>query len=75
VTVSLGGSSVKLEQSSATVSLGGSSVKLDPSSVTVNGLLVKLGSASAPVIHATDMGVGNLGAPVTITPTQFTVMA
>jgi len=75
VTVSLGSASVKLEQSSVTVSLGGSSVKLDPASVTLSGPLVKLGSATLPVLHATDFGVGNLGAPVVITPTQITVLA
>ena len=70
-----GGPTVVLQQNSVTVSLGGSSVKLDPGSVTVSGPLVKLGGGRNPVICATDIGVGNLGAPVTITPTQFSVYA
>jgi Type VI secretion system/phage-baseplate injector OB domain len=78
VTVALaaGGPSVVLEQGSATVSLGPSSVKLDPSSVTVSGPLVKLGGATAPVVRAgVDIGVGNLGAPVVMTPGQIQVLA
>jgi hypothetical protein len=74
-TISLGGASVKLEQGSVTISLGGSSVKLDPESVTLSAPLVKLGGAKLPLIRATDTGVGNLGAPVVMTPVQLTVLA
>ena len=65
---------MKLEQSSVTVSLGGSSVNSVPRR-SPGGPLVKLGSATLPVLHAADFGVGGLGAAVLITPTQIRVLA
>jgi hypothetical protein len=71
-----GGPTVTLQQSSAAISLGASSVTVDGAGVTVSGPLVKLGGAAAPVVRAgIDLGVGNLGAPVVITPGQFQVLA
>lgn len=70
------GPKVSLTQSSATVSLQSSSVTVDATGVTVSGTLVKLGDGKAPVVRAgIDMGVGNLGAPVIMTPGQITVLA
>lgn len=67
--------SVKAEAGAGSVEIGAGEVKVNAPMVTVSGGLVKLGAGGAPVLHAGDMGVGNLGAPVVPVPTQFQVLA
>ena len=73
--LTLESSKVKAECGAGTLEVGAGEVKVNAPMVTVGGGLVKLGSGSAPVLHAGDMGVGNLGGPVTPIPTQVTVLA
>lgn len=73
--VTLESSKAKVECGGGTVEVGAAEVKVNAPQVTVGGGLVKLGAGGAPVLHAGDMGVGNMGAPVTPIPTQFTVLA
>jgi hypothetical protein len=71
----VGMAKVTLEASSVKAEVGPAKVELDPARATVNGPLVLLGAGAAPVLHFGDQGIGNLGAPVPIIPTQVTVMA
>jgi hypothetical protein len=71
-----GQNQVTVEAATVTAKTASATVELGPSGVTVSGPLVKLGSGAAPVVRAgIDMGIGNLGAPVVMTPGQFTVLA
>lgn len=66
--LTLGSSGVTIDAGSGSLTLKGTSIELQGTSVNLNASSVKLGSAAAlPVIRVSDMGVGNLGAPVTIT--------
>ncbi|HEY3000940.1 MAG TPA: phage baseplate assembly protein V [Kribbellaceae bacterium] len=67
---------VTLEAQSVKAEAGPSKVELGPAIATVDGLMVKLGAGSLPVLHVGDQGIGNLGAPVPITiTTQSKVFA
>lgn len=68
-------SSLKAEAGAASVEVSAAEVKVNAPMVTVGGGIVKLGAGGTPVLHAGDMGVGNLGAPVVPVPTQFQVLA
>ena len=71
-----GQSQVAVEAATVTAKTAAATVELGAAGVTVSGPLVKLGSAMAPVVRAgIDIGIGNLGAPVVMTPGQFTVLA
>ena len=70
-----GTSKVDLAPGQVTVDAGPGQVNVSGATVTVSGGLVRLGAGGAPVLHAGDMGIGNLGAPVVPIPTQFTVLA
>jgi uncharacterized protein involved in type VI secretion and phage assembly len=73
--LTLAASSVKAEVGPASVEAAASGVTVNAPLVTVGGGIVKLGDGRKPVLRAGDVGIGNLGAPVTPIPTQFTVLA
>lgn len=77
VTVKHGGgvAKVTLEASGVKAEAGPCKVECGPGVVKVDGPTVLLGAGGAPVLHAGDQGVGNLGAPVIPIPTQFKVLA
>ncbi|MDH6464721.1 hypothetical protein M2302_004922 [Micromonospora sp. A200] len=66
---------VTLEAASVKAEAGASKVELGPTTATVDGPMVMLGAGAAPVLHFGDQGIGNLGAPVPIPPTQTKVLA
>jgi Type VI secretion system/phage-baseplate injector OB domain len=71
-----GQNQVTVEAATVTAKTASATVELGPAGVTVSGPLIKLGTAAAPVVRAgIDMGIGNLGAPVVMTPGQVTVLA
>ena len=71
-----GQNQVTVEAATVTAKTASATVELGPAGVTISGPLVKLGTAAAPVVRAgIDMGIGNLGAPVVMTPGQLTVLA
>lgn len=74
-----GQNAVTVEAATITAKTATATIELGPAGVSISGTpLIKLSSAQAPVARAGptgDMGIGNLGAPVIITPGQFTVLA
>jgi hypothetical protein len=67
---------VTLEAAAVKAEAGPSTLELSASMAKVDGPTVVLGAGAQPVLHLTDQGVGNLGAPVPITlSTQVKVMA
>jgi hypothetical protein len=84
VTVEASGGSLELKAGTSRAELSAGSVTVDagPGSVTVSGTMitigsagtVKLGAGAMPALRAGDVGVGNLGAPVTLVPTNVQVL-
>ncbi|MFZ3566659.1 phage baseplate assembly protein V [Streptomyces sp. BH097] len=67
---------VTLEAAAVKAEAGASTLELSASMAKVDGPTVVLGAGTQPVLHATDQGLGNLGAPVPIpVSTQFKVRA
>ncbi|MFZ3561355.1 phage baseplate assembly protein V [Streptomyces sp. BH055] len=67
---------VTLEAAAVKAEAGPSTLELSASMAKVDGPTVVLGAGAQPVLHLTDQGVGNLGAPVPITlSSQVKVLA
>ncbi|GAB3433634.1 phage baseplate assembly protein V [Flindersiella endophytica] len=67
---------VTLEAAAVKAEAGASTLELSASMAKVDGPTVVLGAGAQPVLHLTDQGVGNLGAPVPITlSSQVKVLA